>query len=32
MLGKVTRYYKRTPLRWMKPDGQGGLVPRKFAR
>ena len=28
MLGKVTRYYKRTPLRWMKPSPDGKLVPR----
>lgn len=28
MTGKALRYFKRTPLRWMKPDGKGGLVPR----
>ena len=27
MVGKITRYIERTPLRWMKPDGKGGLVP-----
>lgn len=21
-------HYRRVPLRWMKPDGNGGLVPR----
>jgi hypothetical protein len=25
--GQVTSYVKRTPLRWMKPDGKGGFVP-----
>jgi len=25
---KELRYYTRTPLRWMKPDGKGGLVPK----
>jgi hypothetical protein len=24
-------HYNRVPLRWMKPDGKGGLVP-KYAR
>ena len=21
-------HYERTPLRWMKPDGKGGLIPK----
>jgi hypothetical protein len=24
----ITARFIRTPLRWMKPDGKGGLVPR----
>lgn len=28
MLGKVTRYYQRIPLRWMKPGPDGKPVPR----
>lgn len=28
MTGNVLSYYKRTPLRWMKPGANGKLVPR----
>ena len=27
MVGTWIRYYKRTPLQWMKPNGRGELVP-----
>lgn len=29
MVGQVISYYRRVPLRWMKPGPDGKLVPRE---